>query len=51
MPEPKKKSWADITEEEELKSLEVPVILSKHGIKVIKRDKTIPSIESKKNAN
>ena len=36
MSEPPKMSWADIADEEDLKSLEIPVVISKHGIKVKK---------------
>ena len=31
-----KMSWADIADEEDLKSLVIPVVISKHGIKVKK---------------
>jgi len=52
----KKVSWADITDEEEAKELEVPVVISKHGIKVAKKtyvpphqrpDKSSQGIEDK----
>ena len=36
MSEPPKMSWADIEDEEDLKKLEIPVVISKHGIKVKK---------------
>jgi hypothetical protein len=54
MSEKKKISWADIADEED--ELDVPVVISRHGIKVAKKsytpphqrsDKSSPSIEDK----
>jgi hypothetical protein len=48
-------SWADMADEEELKSLEIPVVISKHGIKVKKSapqprpDKSSECTKGKKN--
>jgi hypothetical protein len=48
-----KMSWADIADEEDLKSLEIPVVISKHGIKVKKivssPDKSSEPKKDKKN--
>ena len=60
--DPPKMRWADIADEEDLKSLEIPIVISKHGIKVIKKsssyvpphlrpDKSSKRIEDKKNAS
>jgi hypothetical protein len=49
MTEPPKKRWADIADEEDLKSLEVPVVISKHGIKIKKMP--VPPVPSDKNAS
>lgn len=54
----KKVRWADIDDNEELE-LEIPVIISKHGIKVkksyvpphLRTDKSSKRIEDKKNAS
>ena len=42
MAEPPKMRWADIADEEDLKSLEVPVVISKHGIKIAKKPSYVP---------
>lgn len=60
MSEKKRVSWADIADEEDAKAkeLEVPVVISKHGIKVAKKsyvpphqrlDKSSTGIEDKTN--
>jgi hypothetical protein len=37
-----KMRWADIADEEDLKSLEIPVVISKHGIKISKKPSYVP---------
>ena len=57
-----KPRWADITDDDPIEELEIPVVISKHGIKVKKpaapstvyvpphqrQDKTKPPVEGKK---
>lgn len=49
MTEPPKKRWADIADEEDLKSLEIPVVISKHGIKIKKAP--VPPAPTDKNSS
>jgi hypothetical protein len=42
MADPPKMRWADIADEEDLKSLEIPVVISKHGIKIAKKPSYVP---------
>lgn len=43
MSKPKKVSWADIADEDDL---ELPTVISKHGIRV-KKERPVPSVSDK----
>ena len=46
-----RRPWADISDDEPFDDLDIPVVVSKHGIKVMKPpDKKKDSIKTKKDA-